>query len=95
MLFVCEPHEKLALRTAIANYLLYQFNHNHTLQLDITALIKLTRAVWTYQNWLISLRHLRHAALTKTYLLTVTSLANYGKKRHLLKTINLLTFLWT
>jgi hypothetical protein len=40
VLFVCEPHEKLALRTAIANYLLYQFNHNHTLQLDITALIK-------------------------------------------------------
>ena len=38
VLLICQPHEKLALRTAIANYLLYQVNNNVNIQLHSDSL---------------------------------------------------------
>lgn len=38
VLLICQPYEKLALRTAIANYLLYQVNNNVNIQLHSDSL---------------------------------------------------------
>lgn len=38
VLLICQPYEKLALRTAIANYLLYQVNNNVNIQLHSNSL---------------------------------------------------------
>lgn len=40
VLFICQTHEKLPLRLAIANYLYYQANNNSSIQLDFSTLTR-------------------------------------------------------